>query len=65
MVTFCVPQGERFLPDFVRGFNSRLLSIGVHRPTLDDVFLKLTGHVIRDQEADSRAQMRVMMKPQR
>ena len=65
MVTFCVPQGEKFLPDFVRSFNSRLLSIGVHRPTLDDVFLKLTGHVIRDQEADPREQMRVMMKPQR
>ncbi len=65
MVTFCVPHGEAFLPDFVRGFHSRLLSVGVRRPTLDDVFLKLTGHAIRDQEADSRERMRVMMRPKR
>lgn len=65
MVTFCVPHGEKFLPGFVRGFRSRLLSVGVRRPTLDDVFLKLTGHAIRDQESDSREQMRVMMRPQR
>jgi len=58
MVTFSVPQGEEFLPGFVRGFEQRLLSIGVRRPTLDDVFLKLTGHAIRDQEADVVEQMR-------
>lgn len=65
MVSFCVPQGEKFLPDFVRGFQSRLLSIGVRRPTLDDVFVQLTGHAIRDQEADSMEQMRVMMRSTR
>lgn len=65
VVTFYVPQGEKFLPDFVRGFHSRLLSIGVRRPTLDDVFLRLTGHAIRDQEVDSTEQMRVMMRPRR
>jgi len=64
-VSFCVPQGEKFLPDFVRGFRNRLLSIGVHRPTLDDVFLRLTGHAIRDQEPDSAEQMRTMMRPRR
>jgi len=65
VVTFYVSQGEKFLPDFVRSFNSRLLSIGVRRPTLDDVFLKMTGHAIRDQEAGSMEQMRVMMRPRR
>ena len=50
-VTFAVARGEQFLPDFVRGFNQRLLSIGLRRPTLDDVFLKLTGRAIRDQES--------------
>ena len=58
MVTFSVPHGGTFLPDFMRGFRSRLLSVEVRRPTLDDVFLKLTGHAIRDTEVDSREQMK-------
>jgi len=61
LVTFSVPRGETFLPGFVRGFHNRLLSISVRRPTLDDVFLKLTGHAIRDQEAGLQEQMRGMM----
>jgi len=65
MVTFSIPHGEEFLPDFVHGFRQRLLSIGVRRPTLDDVFLKLTGRAIRDQEADASEQMRGMMQRRR
>jgi len=61
-VSFSVPRGEEFLPDFVRTFPVRLLSIGMHRPTLDDVFLKLTGQAIREQEADSFEQMRRWMR---
>jgi len=61
-VSFMVAGGEEFLPDFVRGFGGRLLSIGIRRPTLDDVFLKLTGRAIRDQELDSEAQMREGMR---
>jgi len=62
MVTFSVPHGDTFLPNFVRNFRSRLLSISVHRPTLDDVFLKMTGHAIRDRGADAWEQMRSMMR---
>jgi ABC-2 type transport system ATP-binding protein len=47
-VTFQVPDGEAFLPDFVRGFGQPLDAIGLRRPTLDDVFLHLTGREIRD-----------------
>jgi len=65
MVIFSIPHGEEFLPDFVHGFRQRLLSIGVRRPTLDDVFLKLTGHAIRDQEADAAEQMRGMRQRRR
>jgi len=65
VVSFCVPQGEKFLPDFVRGFRSHLLSISVRRPTLDDVFLRLTGRAIREQEADSMGQMRAMIRSKR
>ncbi len=61
VLSFSVPRGETFLPDFIRGFGSGVLSISVRRPTLDDVFLKLTGHAIREHEVDFRDQMRTMM----
>ncbi len=54
MVRFHVPSGETFLPEFVRSFPQRLLSVGLRRPSLDDVFLTLTGHEIRDAELDER-----------
>jgi ABC-2 type transport system ATP-binding protein len=45
----------------VGSFQSPLLSIGVRRPTLDDVFIKLTGRNIRDEEAGIKEQMKGMM----
>ena len=59
-ITFNVPQGEKFLPQLCGTFQSPLVSVGVHRPTLDDVFLQLTGHAIREQEADPMAMVRAM-----
>jgi ABC-2 type transport system ATP-binding protein len=53
-VRFHIAAGETFLPDFVRTFPQRLLSVGLRRPTLDDVFLTLTGHEIRDSELDAK-----------
>jgi ABC-2 type transport system ATP-binding protein len=61
MISFSVQHSDTFLPEFMRGFHSGLRSISVHRPTLDDVFLKLTGRAIRDQEAGAWDQMRRMM----
>jgi ABC-2 type transport system ATP-binding protein len=52
-VSFQVPAGEAFLPDFVRGFGHPLQAISLRRPTLDDVFLHLTGREIRDGEPHS------------
>jgi len=48
-VSFHVPRGEAFLPEFIRTFAQPLRAVGLRRPTLDDVFLDLTGHEIRDQ----------------
>ncbi len=60
-ITFSVPQGEKFLPKLMDSFQSRLLSIAVRRPTLDDVFLHLTGRAIRDEEAGFKEQMKGMV----
>ena len=61
LINFSVPHSDTFLPEFMRNFCSGLHSISVRRPTLDDVFLKLTGRAIRDQEAGAWDQMRTMM----
>ncbi|MEX1295202.1 MAG: ATP-binding cassette domain-containing protein [Candidatus Limnocylindrales bacterium] len=56
-LTFHVDGGEAFLPEFVRGFSQPITSIGLRKPTLDDVFLEVTGHEIRDEEVSEHAQM--------
>jgi ABC-2 type transport system ATP-binding protein len=53
-VRFHVASGDTFLPEFVRTFPERIESISLTRPSLDDVFLTLTGHEIRDSELDAR-----------
>lgn len=65
IVSFTVSHGEEFLPGFVSGFPLRLISIGLRRPTLEDVFLKLTGRNIREQEVDSIQQMKNMARMRR
>ena len=52
-----VSRGEEFLPEFVRTLSRRINSIGLRRPTLDDVFLDLTGREIRDEGIDEQAAM--------
>jgi ABC-2 type transport system ATP-binding protein len=52
-ITFRVSRGAEFLPPFVRGFPLRIDSIAVRRPTLDDVFVSLTGRRIRDESGGS------------
>ncbi len=49
-LTFEVTSGEEFLPDFIKEFGIKIRSVSLRRPSLDDVFLKLTGHEIREEE---------------
>ncbi|MGH2488602.1 MAG: ABC transporter ATP-binding protein, partial [Candidatus Limnocylindria bacterium] len=56
-VSFTVAHGPEFLPEFVRTFSQPLESVTVRQPTLDDVFLHLTGREIRDSELDSQEQL--------
>jgi ABC-2 type transport system ATP-binding protein len=52
-VSFQVSAGETFLPEFVRSFSQPLEAIGLRRPTLDDVFMHLTGREIRDPDGEA------------
>jgi ABC-2 type transport system ATP-binding protein len=49
-LTFEVVRGQEFLPNFIKEFGTKILSINLRRPSLDDVFLKLTGREIRQEE---------------
>ena len=62
VITVRVPNGESFLPRFVQSFEGGIQSIGLRRPTLDDVFLHVTGREIRDEEIDDQGQMMQMMR---
>jgi ABC-2 type transport system ATP-binding protein len=55
---FQMPSGAEFVPRIVADFNTRIRSIQVKQPSLEDVFLKLTGHAIRGQEGSALDAMR-------
>jgi ABC-2 type transport system ATP-binding protein len=55
-----VADGAGFVPRLVRETGVEVKSVAFHRPSLDDVFLKLTGRAIREEEASSADMMRMM-----
>ncbi len=57
-LTFSVPAGDEFVPRLVRELSVPVRSVTLRPPTLEDVFLKLTGREIRDEEASSRDRLR-------
>jgi ABC-2 type transport system ATP-binding protein len=56
-IRFHVAAGDTFLPEFVRTFPEHIETVSLSRPSLDDVFLTLTGREIRDSELDARQMM--------
>ena len=56
-LSFSIAEGREFLPDFVKTLSQPIHAIDLRRPTLDDVFLHLTGREIRDSELDAQAQL--------
>ena len=55
-VTGRVAEGPRALPELLRAAHQAGITVGtaqVHRPTLDDVFLTLTGRSLREAESNS------------
>jgi len=62
LIQFEVEQGSRFIPDVVRGFAQDIKAVSLRSPTLDDVFLKLTGRAIREEEGGSKDMMRAHVK---
>jgi ABC-2 type transport system ATP-binding protein len=48
-VNFTIAGGKAWLPNFVRQSTQTLLSLSLRGPTLDDVFLQITGRAIREE----------------
>jgi ABC-2 type transport system ATP-binding protein len=55
-----VSDGKKFVPRLVRELTAPVDTVTLRRPSLDDVFLKLTGRAIREEEAGTKDQMRAM-----
>ncbi|MDA8334703.1 MAG: ATP-binding cassette domain-containing protein [Peptococcaceae bacterium] len=55
-------QGDLFIPRLLAEVGSAVDSVNLHKPTLDDVFLKLTGRAIREESISAGDAMRTMMK---
>jgi ABC-2 type transport system ATP-binding protein len=57
-IHFQMDRGAEFIPRLVSEFAGRIKSIQVKEPSLEDVFLRLTGHTIRADEGKAVDQMR-------
>jgi len=55
-----VADGAEFVPRMIRTLSVPVQTVTIRRPSLDDVFLKLTGRAIRDAEAGSMDGLRSM-----
>lgn len=53
-----VIDGEKFLPRILKELKTGIDYIELRKPTLDDVFLSLTGRVIREEEVSAKELMR-------
>jgi len=53
-----VPDGEAFIPELIANFSQEISSVSLRRPTLEDVFLKLTGRAIREESVGPIDRMR-------
>jgi ABC-2 type transport system ATP-binding protein len=52
-LSFEIADGDRFIPTLIKELKTEIISISLRRPTLDDVFLKLTGRGLRDETVKS------------
>ncbi|WP_407270260.1 ATP-binding cassette domain-containing protein [Radiobacillus sp. PE A8.2] len=62
ILTFQVDKGSEFLVNFVKEFDIPITSVNLRRPTLNDVFLHLTGREIREESASSKDKMKRTMR---
>nr|WP_321498810.1 ATP-binding cassette domain-containing protein [uncultured Methanolobus sp.] len=64
-ITIGIQNAEKHVAHIVNVASAKnidISSLSIHKPTLEDVFLHFTGRTIREEEASSKDQMRMMRK---
>jgi ABC-2 type transport system ATP-binding protein len=59
---FEVAEGNAFVPELLRRFPVAVRSVDIARPTLNDVFLGLTGRAIREEGASGTDRLRASLR---
>lgn len=61
-VTVRVPNASDLVPRLIRELPVAVRSVTVHEPTLEDVFVQVTGRAIREEEAGSRERLEARLR---
>jgi len=61
-IFFSVKNGEEFIPELLKILSVPVKSVNLKRPTLDDIFLKLTGREIREEKVKKGDWFRRIMR---
>lgn len=64
-IVFEVSAPEKWLPNFLRDSPIPVLKLNLHRPSLEDVFIHLTGREIREEEGSWLGTARALMRKSR
>lgn len=59
------PIGDTCIPEMIRVLSDKVLSVRIQRPTLNDVFLKLTGKTIREEETSDEDSLKESIRAYR
>ena len=62
MLRFEIAEGNAFVPRLLTSFPVAVQSVDIARPTLNDVFLNLTGRRIREEGADGAEKLRSALR---
>jgi len=57
-----VERGDEFIITMIPRIHTPLLSLNVRKPTLEDVFVGMTGREIRDDESDKLGTLRTVFR---
>ncbi len=67
IINLSVEEGEKLIPkviEIARDAEIQVISVGLRKPTLEDVFIHYTGKKIREGEGDARDRIRSIMRAQ-
>lgn len=64
-IRIVVDEGDRFIPILIKEITQKIISVSLQEPTLNDVFLHLTGRTIRTEETSDSDAMKEWVRQYR